>query len=84
MANVDPEDVLEMAWGKDEQPVKALRPDDSDPSLAEGVGTRCLHWSADHLELFGRKHLIERTAELAVAVMDQKPERPCSFPRSIG
>jgi hypothetical protein len=79
LINVDPEDVLEVASGEDEQPVQALLPDGSDPSLADGVGTRRPDGGADHPHVFGRKHLIERTAELAVAVMDKKPERPYSF-----
>jgi hypothetical protein len=37
MTNVDPEDVLEVASGEDEQPVQALRPHGSDPSLTDGV-----------------------------------------------
>jgi hypothetical protein len=68
MTNVDPEDVLEVASGEDEQPVQALRPHGPDPSLADGVGTRRPDGSANHLQALGRKHLIERTAELGVAV----------------
>jgi hypothetical protein len=69
MANVDLEDALEVATGEDRQPVQALGPDRSDPSLAEGVGTRCPDGSADDLEPLDYEHLIERTAELGVAVM---------------
>jgi hypothetical protein len=75
MANVDPEDELEVATGEDEQPVEALGPDSSDPALADRVGTRRPDGSANYLQALGRKHLIERTAELGVAVMDEKPER---------
>jgi hypothetical protein len=79
MTNIDSENVLEVASGEDEQPVEALRPHGSDPSLADGVGTRRPDGSADHPHAFGRKHLIEGTAELGVAVMDEKSERLCSF-----
>jgi hypothetical protein len=50
-----------------------------DPSLAEGVDTRCPDGSADDLEPLDHEHLIERTAELGVAVMDEKPQRIFSF-----
>ena len=79
MMDVDPEDALKVASGADEQPVQALRPHGSDPSLTDGVGTRGSDGGADHPQALGRKHLIERTAELGVAVMDEKPERLCSF-----
>jgi hypothetical protein len=79
MADVDLEDALEVATGEDRQPVQALGPDRSDPSLAEGVDTRCPDGSADDLEPLDHEHLIERTAELGVAVMDEKPQRIFSF-----
>jgi hypothetical protein len=79
MTNVDPEDVLEVASGEDEQPVQALCSDGSDPSLTDGIGTRRPDGGANHLQSLGRTHFIERTAELGVAVMDEKPERLCSF-----
>ena len=79
MANVDLEDALEVATGEDEQPVQALGPDGSDPSLTERVGTRCPDGSADHVEPLGCEHVIERTAELGVKVMDEKPQRLFSF-----
>jgi hypothetical protein len=72
MANVDLEDALEVATGEDEQPVQALGPNGSDPSLAESVGARCPDGSADHLEPFACEHVIERTAELGVAVVDEE------------
>jgi hypothetical protein len=74
MRNVNPEDELEVASGENEQPVQALCPHGSDPSLADGVGTRRPDGSAYYLQALGHKHLIERTAELGVAVMDEKPE----------
>jgi hypothetical protein len=77
MTNVDPEDVLEVVPGEDEEPVQAFCPHGSDPSLADGVGTRCPDGGANHLHTLSRKHLIERTAELAVPVVDEKPERLC-------
>ena len=79
MTDVNPEDALEVARGDDEQPVQALRPHGADPSLADGVGTRRPDGGANHLHALGHKHLIEKTAELGVAVMDEKPERLCSF-----
>src|SRR5918996_88547 len=41
VANVGPEDALEVATGEDEQPVEALGPKGSDSSLTESIGTRC-------------------------------------------
>ena len=60
MANVDPEDALEVAPGEDEAPVQAFRPHGSDPALAESIGTRRPDRGAYHLQALGRKHLIER------------------------
>src|SRR5918996_198939 len=79
MANVDLEDALEVAAGEDEQPVQALGPNGSDPSLADSVGARCPDGSADHFEPFACEHVIERTAEFGVAVVDEKPQRLFPF-----
>src|SRR5919106_4559797 len=79
MANVGLEDALEVATGEDEQPVEALGPNGSDPSLTESIGTRSPDGSADHLQPLGCEHVIEGTAELGVAVMDEKPQRHFSL-----
>jgi hypothetical protein len=75
MTNVDLEDALEVASREDKQPVEALGPDGSDPSLAEGVGTRRPDGRADPLEPLRTEDLIECTTELGVAVMNEKPQR---------
>jgi len=84
MTNVDPEDALEVASGQDEQPVQALGPHRSDPSFAEGVGPRCPDGGADHLQALGYERVIERTTELGVAVVDEKPERLCPLVEAEG
>jgi hypothetical protein len=79
MTNVDAEDALEVASGEYEQPVQAFRSHGSDPALAHGVGTRRPDGGANHPQMLSRKYLIERPAELGVAVVDEKPERMCSL-----
>jgi hypothetical protein len=77
MMNVDLEDAPEVASGVDEQPVQALRPHGSDPSLTDSVGTRRPDGSTDHLRSVACKNLIEGTTEFVVAVMDEKPQQLC-------
>jgi hypothetical protein len=75
MADVDIEDALEVATREDRQQSRPLGPDRSNPSLAEGVGTRRPDGVGTDLEPLDYEHLTERTAELGVAVMDAKPQR---------
>ena len=71
---VDAEHVFEMAAAEDEDPVEAVGADGSHPAFGVGVRVGRLHGRADHVEALGVEDLIERTAELRVAIVDQKSE----------
>ena len=63
-----------MAAAEDEDPVEAVGADGSHPAFGVGVRVGRLHGRADHVEALGVEDLIERTAELRVAIVDQKSE----------
>ena len=76
VAAVDAEHMLEMAATEDEYPVEAVRANRAYPTLGESVRVRRrLDRRADHLDAFRPEDLVERAAELGVAIMDEKPER---------
>ena len=75
VAAVDAEHVLEMAAAEDEDPVEAVGANRAHPTLGEGVRVRRLDRRADHLDAFRPEDLVERAAELRVAIMDEEPER---------
>jgi hypothetical protein len=64
---------LELAATEDQHPVEALAPHGADEALGEGVCLRGLHRCADNRDPLSSKDLIERSGELAVAVVDQEP-----------
>ena len=72
---VDTEHALEMAATEDEHPVEAVGANRAYPTLGVGVCVRRLDRRADHLDPPRPKDLVERAAELGVAIMDVKPER---------
>jgi hypothetical protein len=75
VAAVDAKHVLEMAATEDEDPVEAVGANRAYPTLGESVCVRRLDRRADHLDAFHPEDLVERAAELGVAIMDEKPER---------
>jgi hypothetical protein len=75
VAVVAAEHVLELAAADDEDPVEAVGANRAHPALGEGVCVRSLNWRADHLDAFRPEDLVERAAELRVAIMDEEPER---------
>src|SRR5262249_24759921 len=56
-------------------PVEAFGADATDPALGVGVRVRRLRWRADRLDVLAAEDLVEGVAELAVAIVDQEPER---------
>jgi hypothetical protein len=61
MRGVLAQDPVEVALADDEQPVRALAPDGSDPALGMRPGTRCSEGRADHAHALGGEHVVERT-----------------------
>ena len=59
----------------DQDPVEALAAYGADRPFDEGVRARRAHGCADYPDGVGAEHLIEQGGELAVAVVDQKPDR---------
>ena len=70
--DVDAQDVFEVAAANDQEPVATLVADGADESLRVGVRLRCLHRRVDHPDSFATEHLVERSGELAVAIVDQE------------
>lgn len=77
--HVDPEDVLELSAAYDQDPVETVAADRADPALREGVRVRRPERRADDLSALAPEDVIEGTRELAVAVMDQEPNRRWIF-----
>ena len=73
---VDAQDMLELTAARDQDPVEAVAADGADPALGERVRVRRPKWGADDLDAFALEDVIEGAAELAVAVVDQEPDRP--------
>ena len=73
--NIDAQDVLELAAAEDEDPVEAVGAHGADSALGEGVCVWRLDRGPDHFDVLGAEDLVERAAELAVAIMDEEPER---------
>src|SRR6266446_8705594 len=86
VADVSGENSFEVPAVHDQDPVGALAACSADPSFDEGVRARRSYRCTDRSDAFGTEHLIERGRELAVAVVDQKPDRlrPLDERREIG
>jgi hypothetical protein len=74
--DVDAQDMLELFAARDQEPVEVLAADGADPALGEHVRVWCPKRGADDLDAFALEDVIEGAAELTVAVVDQKPDRP--------
>ena len=79
VADIDAEDMFELAAADDQQPVKAFAADAADPTLHVGVGVRRPYRRADDLDLLARQERVESRRELRVAVMDQEPHPPVTI-----
>jgi hypothetical protein len=67
---------LEPAAADAEQPVEAPLAQGPDEALGVGSGVRRLERRADNLDPLGPEDLVEPGAELGIAVVDQKAQRP--------
>jgi hypothetical protein len=76
VADVDAEDVLELAAAGDQDPVEAFAANAADPALHVGVGVRRLDGSSDDLDVVAFEEGVEGARELGVAIVDQEPHRP--------
>jgi hypothetical protein len=79
MADIDPEDALELVAAEDEQPVQALAPHAADPALDARVGVRRPQRRPDHPHPLAVEDGVERAAELRVTVVDQEPRPPAAI-----
>jgi hypothetical protein len=78
VADVDAEDVLELAAAEDQEPVEALPPDASDPAFRVRARVRCLDRRPDDLDALAAEDAVDGAAELRVAVVDQEPRPPAA------
>src|SRR6266542_7128578 len=72
VADVDVEDMLELAATEDQEPVEALPAHAADPAFGVGVRVRRLDRRPDDLHAFAAEDAVEGAAELRVAVVDQE------------
>ena len=75
MVDVDRQDSFEVAAVEDQEPIEALTADAADPALHVRVRARRAYRCPDDPDRLGAEHLVEGGGELAVAVMDQEPDR---------
>ena len=75
MTDVDREDAFKVAAVHDQEPVEALAAYGADPALDERVRAWCPDRCPDRPDALGAEHFVERRRELAVAVVDQEPDR---------
>lgn len=74
VVGVDVQNSFEVAAAEDENAVEAIVADGAHLAFGERVRIRSLNGSADHLDPLAAKDLVERAAELRVAVVDQQAE----------
>jgi hypothetical protein len=72
VADVDAEDVLELAAADDQEAVEAFSAHAADPAFGVGVRVWRLHRRPDDLDVFASEDRVEGAAELRVAVVDQE------------
>jgi hypothetical protein len=75
VVDVGREDSFQVAAVEDQDPVEALAADAADPAFDEGVRAWCAYRCADDPDRLGAEDFVEGGRELAVAVMDQEPDR---------
>src|SRR6266511_5373185 len=72
VADVDVEDMLELAATEDQEPIEALPTHAADPAFRVGVRVRRADRCADDGDLFALEDAVEGAAELRVAIVDQE------------
>jgi hypothetical protein len=77
--HVDAQDPFKMSSVCDQEPIETVTADRADPAFGEGVRVRRPKRGADDLDVFATEDIVEGEAELAVAVVDQEPERTLSL-----
>ena len=75
MRDVGREDAFEVPSIHDQDPVETFATYGADPPFDERVRAGRLYRRADRPDAIGAEHLVEPSCELAVAVVDQKPDR---------
>ncbi len=60
---------------EDQDPIEALTTDAANQALHVGVRSGCSNRCPDDPDRLGAEYLVERGRELAVAVVDQEPDR---------
>ena len=75
VADVSGKNSFEVPAVHDQDPVEALAADSADPPFDERVRAGRSHWCPDRADALGAEHLVESSRELAVAVVDQEPDR---------
>jgi hypothetical protein len=83
VADVDAQDVLELAATEDREPVETLPAHAADPAFGVGVRVRRLDRRSDDLDAFAAEDAVEGTAELCVPIVDQEARPPARSSRSI-
>jgi hypothetical protein len=72
--NVGAEDAVEVTPVQDQDPVEALAAERPDPPLGVGVRVRRPNRCADDPDALATEHRVEVTTELAITIVEQKPE----------
>jgi hypothetical protein len=70
MPHVDTQHALEMTAANDKDSIEAVRADSSHPAFGVRVRVRRPNRRPDHLHPVGTEDLVERAAELRVAIVD--------------
>jgi hypothetical protein len=73
--DIDAQDVFELPAAGDEDSVEALASERADEALGVGVRARSLDRCSHDLDSLAAEHLVERAAELRVAIVDQNTRR---------
>ncbi len=75
VVDVDAQDPLELARADDQDPVEAPAPDGANQALGVGVRLGRPYRRLDDHDRLTAEDLLQRTAELGVAIVDQKARR---------
>jgi hypothetical protein len=75
VVDVYAQDAFELPAAGDQEPVEAVAANGADPAFGECVCLRRAKWSADDLDAFAAKNIVEVSAELAVAIVNQETGR---------
>jgi hypothetical protein len=83
VADVDAEDVLELAAAENQESVEALPAYAADPTFSIGIRVRGLDWRSDDLDAFAAEDAVERTADFVSRSWIRKRGREPRSSRSI-